>query len=61
MESLKTAIEKGIQDFSTNPEAYGSLEEAIRYRIADYIWIESKKYQIDDPFKVLSLLQTITK
>jgi hypothetical protein len=62
MKSLTEAISTGMHDFfiKKNGPAF-SLDDCIRFRVAEYIWDTFREIDVSDDTEVLEALQKITR
>lgn len=60
MKNLSDAIRVAIEDYNWCPNAYHSLEDAIKYRVAEFVWIEIKSINMSKTCEVLEIIKRIT-
>ena len=59
--NMNEAIQKGIKDYNELPLAFASIDDAIKYRVADFIWQEIRDKDTSEPEKVLKAIYKICK
>lgn len=59
--NMDEAISQGFADYKDCPAAYYSLEAAIKYRVAQFIWNEMSSKDVTMPGEILEAIAKITK